>query len=233
MPTSTRRCIEDAARARSSEVRPRPRSLRVVSLAKRQIVAAHAAAIAEAQLPRRLRPGFTQPTLAARQLATLDRLSEGRVAVHIITGGLTRRWRGTGTRGEGRPLRADKISDRPPAKVIRAKPGKPIRPILQGQQAYSVIKPSLSLSLTGGSSEEAIDVAGRHADVYAFWGETLAQVEISRDKEVRSSAARLVAVWDSACPCVRSSRTPKSARGSAPTKSWLESAICESRRGRR
>ena len=33
------------------------------------------------------RPGFTAPTLAARQLATLDRFSKGRAAVHIITGG--------------------------------------------------------------------------------------------------------------------------------------------------
>jgi alkanesulfonate monooxygenase len=33
------------------------------------------------------RPGFTSPTLAARQLATLDHLSEGRLALHVITGG--------------------------------------------------------------------------------------------------------------------------------------------------
>ncbi|MFX8039865.1 LLM class flavin-dependent oxidoreductase, partial [Acinetobacter baumannii] len=33
------------------------------------------------------RPGFTAPTLAARQFATLDQLTGGRVAVHIITGG--------------------------------------------------------------------------------------------------------------------------------------------------
>ncbi len=33
------------------------------------------------------RPGFVAPTLAARQLATLDQLSGGRLAVHIITGG--------------------------------------------------------------------------------------------------------------------------------------------------
>ena len=33
------------------------------------------------------RPSFTAPTLAARQLATLDHFSRGRVAVHIITGG--------------------------------------------------------------------------------------------------------------------------------------------------
>src|ERR1700726_1699333 len=33
------------------------------------------------------RPGFVAPTLAARQFATLDQFSGGRVAVHTITGG--------------------------------------------------------------------------------------------------------------------------------------------------
>ena len=33
------------------------------------------------------RPGFVAPTLAARQLATLDQLSGGRVSVNVITGG--------------------------------------------------------------------------------------------------------------------------------------------------
>src|SRR6187549_742253 len=33
------------------------------------------------------RPGFRAPTVAARELATLDHFSQGRAAVHIITGG--------------------------------------------------------------------------------------------------------------------------------------------------
>ncbi len=33
------------------------------------------------------RPGFVAPTLAARKLATLDHFTDGRAAVHIITGG--------------------------------------------------------------------------------------------------------------------------------------------------
>ena len=33
------------------------------------------------------RPGFVAPTVAARKLATLDQLSRGRLAVHIISGG--------------------------------------------------------------------------------------------------------------------------------------------------
>ena len=32
------------------------------------------------------RPGFISPTLAARKLATLDQLSNGRLAVHLIAG---------------------------------------------------------------------------------------------------------------------------------------------------
>lgn len=41
----------------------------------------------------------------------------------------------------------------------------------------------------GGSSPEAIEVAGRHADVYALWGETLEQVG-DAVRQVRRSAAR-------------------------------------------
>ncbi|MEA1151609.1 LLM class flavin-dependent oxidoreductase, partial [Klebsiella pneumoniae] len=33
------------------------------------------------------RPGFVAPTLAARKLATLEHLLDGRLAVHIISGG--------------------------------------------------------------------------------------------------------------------------------------------------
>jgi len=33
------------------------------------------------------RPGFVQPTLAARFASTLDHFSRGRVALHIVTGG--------------------------------------------------------------------------------------------------------------------------------------------------
>jgi alkanesulfonate monooxygenase len=33
------------------------------------------------------RPGFVAPPVAARKLATLDQLSDGRLAVHIIAGG--------------------------------------------------------------------------------------------------------------------------------------------------
>jgi hypothetical protein len=51
------------------------------------------------------------------------------------------------------------------------------------------VKPTNLPVFFGGSSDEAIDVAGRHADVYALWGETLAQVREMVER-VRASAAR-------------------------------------------
>src|SRR5690349_18186732 len=52
------------------------------------LVGAHAAATTKRLgLLLAHRPGFVSPTLAARKLATLDQLSGGRLAVHIIAGG--------------------------------------------------------------------------------------------------------------------------------------------------
>ena len=52
------------------------------------LIGAHAAAVTRRlQFLLAHRPGFVAPTVAARKLATLDHLSGGRTAVHIITGG--------------------------------------------------------------------------------------------------------------------------------------------------
>ena len=52
------------------------------------IVASYAAFVTERLgLMLAHRPGFIAPTLAARKLATLDHFSQGRLAVHIISGG--------------------------------------------------------------------------------------------------------------------------------------------------
>ena len=52
------------------------------------LVGAHAASVTERlRFLLAHRPGFVAPTVAARKLATLDQLSAGRLAVHIIAGG--------------------------------------------------------------------------------------------------------------------------------------------------
>lgn len=157
-----------------------------------QIVAAHAAALTS-----RLgflvahRPGFTQPTLAARQLATLDQLSGGRVAVHIITGGADAEMARDGdvglTKAE-RYARTDEYLDVVKAEWAAVKPFDHKGRFYEVRQGAAALWPDNLPVFFGGSSPEAIAVAGRHADVYALWGETLEQVAQSL-QHVRAAAA--------------------------------------------
>lgn len=158
-----------------------------------QIVAAHAAAITtKLGFLVAHRPGFTQPTLAARQLATLDHLSGGRVAVHIITGGADEemaRDGDVGTHKAERYARTDEYLTVLKQEWTAAQPFDHTGRFYDVRQGFSAIKPDNLPVFFGGSSPEAIEVAGRHADVYALWGETLEQVGESL-RAVRASAAR-------------------------------------------
>lgn len=158
-----------------------------------QIVAAHAAAITgKLGFLVAHRPGFTQPTLAARQLATLDQLSGGRVAVHIITGGADEemaRDGDVGTTKAERYARTDEYLDILRREWTSAEPFDHKGTFDEARGAISSIRPQNLPVFFGGSSPEAIEVAGRHADVYALWGETLEQVG-DAVRQVRRSAAR-------------------------------------------
>jgi len=158
-----------------------------------QIVAAHAAALTtKLGFLIAHRPGFTQPTLAARQLATLDQLSNGRIAVHIITGGADEEMARDGdvglTKAE-RYSRTDEYLDVLKQEWTASTPFDHKRKFYEVRQGFAAIKPDNLPVFFGGSSPEAIEVAGRHADVYALWGETLEQVGQSL-AQVRASAAR-------------------------------------------
>jgi alkanesulfonate monooxygenase len=158
-----------------------------------QIVAAHAAAItSKLGFLVAHRPGFTQPTLAARQLATLDQLSGGRVAVHIITGGADEemaRDGDVGTTKAERYARTDEYLDILQREWNSAQPFDHSGRFYQARGAFAAIKPDNLPVFFGGSSPEAIEVAGRHADVYALWGETLEQVG-EAVRTVRHAAAQ-------------------------------------------
>jgi len=158
-----------------------------------QIVAAHAAAITK-KLGFLVahRPGFTQPTLAARQLATLDQLSGGRVAVHIITGGADEEMARDGdvhTLKAERYLRSDEYIEILRREWSEKQPFDHTGRFYEARGAFSAIKPDNLPVFFGGSSPEAIEVAGRHADVYALWGETLEQVG-EAVRTVRHAAAK-------------------------------------------
>ncbi|MFE4640679.1 LLM class flavin-dependent oxidoreductase, partial [Streptomyces sp. NPDC056730] len=54
---------------------------------------------------------------------------------------------------------------------------------------FSAVRPAAPVPVYfGGASEDAVRVGGRHADVYAFWGEPLAGIA-ERIRDVRAAAA--------------------------------------------
>jgi alkanesulfonate monooxygenase len=139
------------------------------------------------------RPGFTAPTLAARQLATLDQISRGRVAVHIITGGNDTELAQDGdhlTKDE-RYARTSEYLDIVREEWTSSTPFDYKGDYYRVDRGFGDVKPYDASGIPiyfGGASDAAIGVAGKHADVYALWGETYEQVrELVR--RVRSAAA--------------------------------------------
>jgi alkanesulfonate monooxygenase len=138
------------------------------------------------------RPGFQAPTVAARQLATLDHLTNGRAGVHIITGGNDTELAQDGdflTKDE-RYARTSEYLDVVKASWTSAQPFDYDGRYYRFAKAFSAVKPVQQPHLPvyfGGASEAALAVAGKHADVYALWGETHAQVRDTIAK-VRASA---------------------------------------------
>lgn len=139
------------------------------------------------------RPGFVAPTLAARQLATLDHFSAGRAAVHIISGGDNAEQQRDGDylAHDERYRRTDEYLDLVKRSWTSDTPfdhqGKYYRVAGHKSQIRPLQQPHLPVYF-GGSSDAAIEVAGKHADVYALWGESLAAVEETIAKVRRSAA---------------------------------------------
>jgi alkanesulfonate monooxygenase len=158
------------------------------------LVAQHIAAVTERLgLMIAHRPGFTAPTLAARQLATLDHFSKGRTAVHIITGGndVELAQDGDHLTKDERYARTSEYLD-----IVRQEWNSPTPfdydgKYYQVKRGFGDVKPYGDAGIPiyfGGASEAAIPVAGKHADVYALWGETYEQVR-TIVAQIRAAAA--------------------------------------------
>jgi alkanesulfonate monooxygenase len=140
------------------------------------------------------RPGFEAPTTAARAFATLDQLSGGRAAMHVISGGddADQARDGDFLGKDDRYARTDEYVEILKRIWTASGPvdheGRFYRFKGASPDVRTVQQPRIPIYF-GGASDAAIDVAGRHADVYALWGETKAQVReiVAR---VRASAAR-------------------------------------------
>jgi alkanesulfonate monooxygenase len=144
------------------------------------------------------RPGFVAPTLAARQFASLDQFSGGRLAVHYISGGSDDEQKRDGDwlDHDQRYARTDEYLD-VLHKVWQAdKPFDHEGAHYRALNAFSEVKPLQTRNgrphvpvYFGGASEAAIPVAGKYADVYALWGESLEQAR-ELTTRVRAEAAK-------------------------------------------
>jgi len=138
------------------------------------------------------RPGFVSPTYAARKYATLDAFHPGRVALHTITGGDDRDQARDGdlTDKATRYRRTDEFLSIVRSEWSSAAPFDFEGEFYTVKGGWSSVRPAEGgiPIYFGGASQDAIRVGGKHADVYAFWGEPLAGIA-ERIREVRAAAA--------------------------------------------
>lgn len=141
------------------------------------------------------RPGFVAPTLAARKAATLDQLTNGRIGLHIITGGndIEQRQDGDWLDHDSRYRRTDEYLDVMRRIWNETEPFDHDGEFYHLQAAYSQARcrqyPHVPLFF-GGASEAALDTASRRADLFALWGEPRASIaERIADVRQRVSAA--------------------------------------------
>lgn len=140
------------------------------------------------------RPGFVAPTLAARTFATLDQFTGGRIAVHIITGGSDAEQRRDGDHlaKDDRYDRTDEYLDIVKLAWTSTEPFSYDGRHYQLGDFYSDVRSPQQPRITlyfGGSSDAAYRVGGKHADVYALWGEPLAETKEQIDS-VREAAKK-------------------------------------------
>jgi len=141
------------------------------------------------------RPGFTVPTLLARQLATLDQLSGGRVSLHVITGGNAIELRQDGNTlddKDERYARTGEFLDIVRAEWTSEQPFDYDGRYYKVEKGFSQVKPYHPggiYTFVGGGSDAAIEVAAKHADTFALWGESYGQV---RDVTARVRAAAAI-----------------------------------------
>jgi alkanesulfonate monooxygenase len=133
-----------------------------------------------------LRPNTIYPTVAAKALATLDQLSEGRAVVHFIAGGNDHEQAREGDR-LGKVERYERQAEY--VQILRkvwsaTEPFDHQGTYYSFEDFVSLVRPvngTIPISI-GGSSEDAYRTGGELADIFGLWGEPLADTQEQIDK---------------------------------------------------
>jgi alkanesulfonate monooxygenase len=139
------------------------------------------------------RPGFVAPPVAARKLATLDQLSNGRLAVHIIAGGsdADQAKDGDWTNHETRYRRSAEYMSLLRRTWTEPAPFDHAGEFYRTRGTYSEIRcrqrPHIPI-YGGGGSDAAIRALAPHVDVFMLWGEPLKDTALFMDRVRREAA---------------------------------------------
>jgi alkanesulfonate monooxygenase len=144
------------------------------------------------------RPGFAQPTLVARKLATLDNLTGGgRVAMHFITGGDERDQHRDGdfVAHDDRYRRTSEYMEVIRRTLTSDEPFDYDGEFYKLEGAYSIVAPATDKGIPlyfGGASVPALEAGAKNADIYMLWGEPLAGIaeRIAQIREVSAKYGR-------------------------------------------
>jgi alkanesulfonate monooxygenase len=139
------------------------------------------------------RPGFVMPTLAARTAATFDNLTDGRLWLHVISGGADGEQRRDGDwlGHDERYQRTDEYL------AILRQVWTSEKPFDFEGRFYSVKKAFSEVRSTqrphvplyfGGASDAAVYIGAKHCDVYALFGEPRAAVRAMMDRILAEAA---------------------------------------------
>jgi len=139
------------------------------------------------------RPGFVAPPVAARKLATLDQLSNGRLAVHIIAGGSDAEQAKDGdwTDHDARYRRSAEYLFLLRRTWTEPAPFDHEGEFYRTRGTYAEIRcrqqPHIPI-YGGGGSDAAIGSLAPHVDVFMLWGEPLKHTALFMDRVRREAA---------------------------------------------
>jgi alkanesulfonate monooxygenase len=139
-----------------------------------------------------VRPGLSLPSMTARMVATLDRISGGRLLINVVAGGDPAELAGDGIftpHGERYEVCAEylEVWRRMMAGEALTWEGRYMR-VEDARLMFPPVQRPYPPLWFGGSSAAGMAVAAEHCDVYLTWGEPPAQVA-EKIAAVRAAAA--------------------------------------------
>ncbi len=141
-----------------------------------------------------VRPGLQSPAVSARMTATLDRLSNGRLLINVVTGGDPVELKGDGIfldHGTRYDVTAEFLTVW--RRLLEGQTvtyqGQHLR-VEDGQLFFPPVQRPYPPLYFGGSSDAGIEVAADHVDMYLTWGEPPADVALKIEQARLAAAQR-------------------------------------------